>query len=325
MSEESVQPSFREQAMQRIAQERDEAPVEPAPQHVAGAEPEEIVHDHAEITEPATGEVVDSEEVIEGGDDEIEPDEDQDDDGTPLDVKYQRLEKSYKDLQRQFTKDRQEREGYNQQLSEQMVTMTNAQHELEDTLSNSRQMAEFLASEAKGNADRFRNLNWSQVPADKAQEVQAAMSAAFAKEQQVTQALNHITQQQQQHFEQKMTRQAKLAANQLQFKIPNWGQETYSAIREHANEMGLPAEMFNRIVEPAALEMFYQSMMYKGAGKKAKTVAKTKSQKPASANQARTGRNAKGQFMNAKKTFEENPNTRGAFAQMKAAQLAAER
>ncbi|MEK9828492.1 MAG: hypothetical protein VXA88_09620 [Rhodospirillales bacterium] len=321
MSEESVQPSFREQAMQRMAQERDEAPVEPAPQHVAGEEPEEYEDG---ITEPATEEVVDSDEEFQEGDEEIEPDN-QDDDEPPLELKYQRLEKSYKDLQRQFTKDRQERESYNQQISEQMVTMTRAQHELEDTLTNSRQMAELLANEAKGNADRFRNLNWSQVPPEKAQEVQAAMSAAFAREQQVTQALNHIAQQQQQHFEQKMTRQAELAAKSLQMKIPNWGQETYSAIRNHAAEMGLPAEMFNMVTEPAALEMFYHSMMYKGAGKKAKTVAKTKSQKPASANTAKQGRNARGQFMNAKKAFEENPNTRGAFAQMKAAQLAAER
>jgi hypothetical protein len=322
MSEESGTPSFREQAMQRMATERDEAPVEPAPQHVAGEEPEEVDFG---TTEPATEEVVDSEETIEEGDDGIEPDEDQDDDETPLDVKYQRLEKSYKDLQRQFTKDRQERESYNQQISEQMVTMTQAQHELEDTLATSRQMAEFLANEAKGNADKFRNINWAQIPADKAQEVQAAMSQAFAREQQVMQSLNHIAQQQQQHFEQKMTREAQLASKALQFKIPNWGQETYASIREHATEMGLSAEMFNRITDPAALEMFYQSMLYKGAGKKAKTVAKTKSQKPASANQARQGRNAKGQFMNAKKAFEESPNTRGAFAQMKAAQLAAER
>ena len=324
MSEENGTPSFREAAMQRIAQERDEAPVEPAPQHVAGEEPE-VIDETAEITEPATEEVVDSEEEFQEGDEEIEPDESQDDDEPPLELKYQRLEKSYKDLQRQFTKDRQEREGYNQQLSEQMVTMTKAQHELEDTLTNSRQMAEFLASEAKGNADKFRNLNWSQVPPEKVQEVQAAMSQAFAREQQVTQALNQIAQQQQQQYEQKMTRQAELAAKTLQMKIPNWGQETYSAIRDHAAEMGLSAEMFNVVTEPAVLEMFYHSMMYKGAGKKAKTVAKTKSQKPASANTAKQGRNAKGQFMNAKKAFEESPNTRGAFAQMKAAQLAAER
>jgi len=218
MSEESGTPSFREQAMQRMANERDEAPVEPAPQHVAGEEPEEVDFG---TTEPATEEVVDSEEIIEEGDDEIEPDEDQDDDETPLDVKYQRLEKSYKDLQRQFTKDRQERDSYNQQISEQMVTMTQAQHELEDTLVNSRQMAEFLANEAKGNADKFRNINWAQIPADKAQEVQAAMSQAFAREQQVMQSLNHIAQQQQHFFEQKMTREAQLASKALQFKIPN--------------------------------------------------------------------------------------------------------
>lgn len=325
MSEENGTPSFREQAMQRMAQERDVTPVEPAPQHVAGEEPDEIIDDPAEITEPATEEVVDSDEEFQEGDEEIEPDETQDDDEPPLELKYQRLEKSYKDLQRQFTKDRQEREGYNQQISEQMVTMTKAQHELEDTLSSSRQMAELLANEAKGNADRFRNINWSQIPAEKSQEVHAAMNAAFAREQQVMGALNQIAQQQQHHYEQKMTRQAQLAAKTLQMKIPNWGQETYSAIRNHTVEMGLPAEMFNVVTEPAVLEMFYHSMMYKGAGKKAKTVAKTKSQKPASANTAKQGRNAKGQFMNAKKTFEESPNTRGAFAQMKAAQLAAER
>ena len=122
-----------------------------------------------------------------------------------------------------------------------------------------------------------------------------------------------------------MTRQAELASRALQVKIPEWGSDTYSAIRGHAESMGLSPEMFNMVTEPSVIEMFYHSMMYRGAGKKAKTVAKRKSQKPASANQARQGRNAKGQFMNAKKNFEDSPNTRGAFAQMKAAQLAAER
>ena len=49
MSEENGAPSFREQAMARMAQERDEAPPQPAPQHVAGEEPEEIIDNPAEI------------------------------------------------------------------------------------------------------------------------------------------------------------------------------------------------------------------------------------------------------------------------------------
>lgn len=325
MSEESGAPSFREAAMARMASERDEAPPQPAPEHVAGEEPEEIEEIEFGTSEPATEEVVDSEEdeFIEDGDD-IDPEEEIDDE-VPMDVKYQRLEKQYKDLQRQFTKDRMQREEYESQLSNSMVSVTKTQHELEDSLQGAKQMAELLQGQWAGNANQFRNIDWSQVPPDKVQQVQAAAQNAFQQEQIANQRLHAINEQQTQAFQQKMTRQAELASRALQVKIPEWGSETYSAIRGHAESMGLSPEMFNMVTEPSVIEMFYHSMLYKGAGKKAKTVAKRKSQKPASANQARQGRNAKGQFMNAKKNFEESPNTRGAFAQMKAAQLAAER
>jgi hypothetical protein len=309
-----------------MADERESTPVEPAPQHVAGEEPEEIEEVEFGTSEPATEEVVDSEEIesIEDGDD-IEPEEEIDDE-VPMDVKYQRLEKQYKDLQRQFTKDRMQREEYESQLSDNMVSVTKTQHELEDSLNGARQMAELLQQEAAGNANQFRNIDWSQVPPDKVQQVQQLAQNAMHKEQIANQRLAQLHEQQNQAFQKKMTRQAELASRALQVKIPEWGSETYSSIRGHAESMGLSPEMFNMITEPSVIEMFYHSMMYKGAGKKAKTVAKqSKSQKPASANQARQGRNAKGQFMNAKKNFEESPNTRGAFAQMKAAQLAAER
>lgn len=325
MSEENGAPSFREAAMARMAEERDSTPVEPAPEHVAGEEPEEIEEVEFGTSEPATEEVVDSEEdgFIEDGDD-IEPEEDIDDE-VPMDVKYQRLEKQYKDLQRQFTKDRMQREEYESQLSNSMVSVTKTQHELEDSLNGARQMAELLQQEAAGNANQFRNIDWSQVPPDKVQHVQQMAQNAMHREQVTNQRLAQIHEHQAQAFQQKMTRQAELASRALQVKIPEWGSDTYSSIRGHAESMGLSPEMFNMVTEPAVIEMFYHSMLYKGAGKKAKTVAKRKSQKPASANQSRQGRNAKGQFMNAKKNFEDSPNTRGAFAQMKAAQLAAER
>lgn len=325
MSEESGAPSFREAAMARMANERDEAPAQPAPEHVAGEEPEEVEETEFGISEPATEEVVDSEEdeFIEDGDD-IDPEEETDDE-VPVDVKYQRLEKQYKDLQRQFTKDRMQREEYESQLSNNMVAVTQTQHELEDSLTGSRQMAELLREQWAGNANQFRQIDWSQVPPDKVQQVQQLAQNAMHQEQIANQRLAQIHEQQTVAFQQKMTRQAELASRALQVKIPEWGSDTYSSIRGHAESMGLTQEMFNMITEPSVIEMFYHSMLYKGAGKKAKTVAKRKSQKPASANQARTGRNAKGQFMNAKKNFDESPNTRGAFAQMKAAQLAAER
>ena len=328
MSEESGAPSFRETAMARMSDERVQTPVEPAPEHVAGEEPEEVDFGSPE---PATEEaVVDSEEqeFVEDGDDidlEASDDDEDTDDDVPMDVKYQQLEKRYKDLQRQFTKDRMQREEYESQLSNSMVGVTKTQHELEDSLQGAKQMAELVQGQWAGNANQFRNIDWSQIPAEKVQQVQAAAQNAFQQEQIANQRLHVINKQQNQAFQQKMTRQAELASRALQVKIPEWGSETYSAIRGHAESMGLSPEMFNMVTEPSVIEMFYHSMMYRGAGKKAKTVAKRKSQKPASANQARQERNARGQFMNAKKAFEDNPNQKGSFAAMKAAQLAAER
>ena len=149
--------------------------------------------------------------MFQEGDEDIEPDESQDDDEPPMDVKYQRLEKRTKTFSANLRRIGMQRESYNQQLSEQMVTMTKTQHELEDTLTGARQMAEFLANEAKGNADQFRNLDWSRVPAEKVQEVLHRMPPLLPKSRLLMQSLNQIAQQTQ-HFEQKMTRQAELAS-----------------------------------------------------------------------------------------------------------------
>jgi hypothetical protein len=71
--------------------------------------------------------------------------------------------------------------------------------------------------------------------------------------------------------------------------------------------------------------MFHDSMMYRQAGSKAKTVSKHKMSKPANANSPTRTRDARGKFVSAKQAFDQAPNEKGAFAKMKEAQLAMER
>ena len=107
--------------------------------------------------------------------------------------------------------------------------------------------------------------------------------------------------------------------------IPNWSNELYGELANYAEQRGLNRDLFNSITDAAVIEMIYDSFAMKTAGQKAKTLSKRKTQKPAAQNKPVSQRDARGRFANAKANFEQNPNQRGAFAQMKAAQLAAER
>lgn len=321
MSEESgAAPTFREQAMDRMASERDSTPVEPAPENPEHEEPEEIGNSEFSADDAAFGEVETQElqdDEYGSEDEQLEPDSDDQPDHD--------WEKRYKDIQRELTRYQQEREGYTSEISEMMVESTRTQHELEDSLGQAKQMAEMLTQQWAGNAQKFRNIDWSQVPADQIPALQQQAQQAIVAEQQARQHLEMVNHQQSAIYEKQMQRQAAVATQRLKVRVPNWNQETYSSIRNHAQGLGLDPKMFNTITDPAVIEMFHDSMMYRSAGKKAKTLSKQKSRKPSAANTQRSSRDNRGRFASAKQNFESNPGQKGSFAAMKEAQLRMER
>lgn len=323
MSEESVQPSFREQAMTRLAEERGARVEQPAPENVQGTAPEEI--DDAVIEEPGTPEsestdgILEEEAAAHDQDDDVEPQ-----DETPDEVEHD-WQKRYKDAQAELTRLQQSREEFEGELTHQLTEVKRREYELEDTLVEARGNAELLLNALKGQADRYRNVDLSTIPADQLPQWQQQAAAAFQHEQQVMAALNHIKEQHKNAHELQVKREADLALTRLRRTIPGWSNDKYRELGEYAKSRGLDPTLFNAVTNPAVIEMFHDSMMYRQAGSKAKTVSKQKMSKPANANSPTRVRDARGKFVSAKQAFEQAPNERGAFAKMKEAQLAMER
>ena len=321
MSEMDGTPSFRDQAMARMAQERDEAPPQPAPENVEGTAPEVIDDEPIGTPEPEY-----TDDVIA---DDIEAQEEQDEDGTleeelPDDVEHD-WEKRYKDAQSELTRLQQNREEFESEMALQLTEVKRREFELDDILQESRGHAEILLRAMTGQADSYRNVDISQLTPEQHAVYQRESQAAFYQEQQVSQALETLKAQQKQAFDQRMQRESELALTRLRKTIPGWSNETYGALRDYAESRGLDPVLFNAVTNPAVIEMIHDSMQLRSAGGKAKSLSKRKSQKLANANSPTRIRDARGKFVSAKQAFEQSPNTRGSFAKMKEAQLAMEK
>ena len=319
MSEDAT-PSFREQTMSRLAEERGSRVEEPAPENVQGTAPEVIEDEPIGTPELATEEL--NELEAQAVDDEVES---LDDDGpeAPDEVEHD-WEQRYKDLQSEYTKLTQNREEFESEMAQQLTEVKRREFELDDVLQESRQHAELLVSAMKGQANQYRTMNWSAIPADQLPQYKQAAEQAFAQEQQVTQALEVIKNRQQDAFKQQVEREAALSLTRLRKTIPGWNNEVYGNLREYSQKRGLDPQLFDAITNPAVIEMIHDSYAYRSANSKAKTVSKRKSQKLSTANRPGRFRDARGKFVSAQQAFNEAPNQRGAFAKMKQAQLAME-
>lgn len=318
MSEESVQPSFREAAMARMAQERESTPVQSAPENVKGSAPEE--HEEPGTPEPGFTDELDGELEAQQVEDDVESQEE-----TPDEEFEHDWERRYKDLQSEYTKLTQSREEFESEMAQSLTEVKRREFELDDVLAESRQHAELLVNAMKGQANHYRNMDWNQIPADQLPTFKQQAQAAFQQESQVMQALEQIKSKQKAAYDTQLQREAELSRTRLKKTIPGWGNELYGTLRDYSEKRGLDPMLFNAITNPAVIEMIHDSFAYRSAGSKAKTVSKSKSQKLANANSPTRVRDARGKFASAAQAFNDSPNTRGAFAKMKEAQLAMER
>ena len=164
MSEESGTPSFREQQW-LVWTQRDSAQPQPAPENVEGTAPEEVdfgtpqpaddVLD-SQASESYDGEE-ETEEELESQEETLEADSDEPEHD---------YEKRYKDLQAEYTRVMQSREEFESEMTDNLMATKRMQFELEDTLGTAARDAQLLSQALTGNAERFRGIDWSQVPAD---------------------------------------------------------------------------------------------------------------------------------------------------------------
>ena len=220
-------------------------------------------------------------------------------------------EKRYKDLQSETQAIRESRGEMDHEHAAGMADVLKVRFEMEDKLTEAVQRAELMRNVMSGNAQQFKNINWSQVPPDKIQQVQAQAQHAMQMEQQAEQAYDQMTQEVSSVREVTKQREAAIAKTRLQRSIPNWGNDTYGAIRQFATESGMPASEFNEITNPVIIEALYTASQVKGTGSKVRKSTTKKAATPRGKAARRQPRDARGKFDRTKV----EPNQRGSFAE----------
>jgi hypothetical protein len=230
-------------------------------------------------------------------------------------------EKRYKDLQSEVQHILESKGEMNREHAESMGEHLKMRFGLEDQLTEAASRVEFLKNTMEGNAQRFQNIDWSRVPPEKVQEVQAQAQQAFVMQQQAQNSFNQVMEQVNNTRDVVRKREAEIAKIRLRRSIPNWDNKTYGELRNFAVESGMPPEAFNDITDPVVIEWAHNAMVGAKANRSVQ-VKKKKRTQPPRGRSARAGqRNDRGQF--AKKQTE--PNQRGSFADKHQHRLANER
>jgi hypothetical protein len=323
--------SFTARKAEQLRVERANQPEQPAP---APRQPEQDTDLGDQTPQPDMGsadvEEDDSQGLYADGEDAEYEDDAEDPDGTPSDesdTDYEaddvNWEKRYKDLQSETQAVRENRGEMEQEHAESMSQHLKLRFDLEDRLSEATQRAEFLRNTMSGNAQQYQNIDWSRVPPDKVQEVQAQAQQAFQLQQQADTAYDQIMGQVNDTKTKVKQREAAIAKTRLVRTIPNWGNETYGELREFAVNSGMPANMFNEITDPVIIEWAYAAKQIREAGSKGvQSVTKTRKAQPPRGKGARKGpRDERGRYA----TKKVEPNQRGSFADKHRHRLAMER
>jgi len=230
-------------------------------------------------------------------------------------------ETRYKDLQSETQADRENRGEMEQEHARSMQDHMSLRFDLEDKLTEAGNRLEFSKQIMDGNAGRFQNINWSQVPPEKIQEVQAQAQQAFTMKQQADAAYAQFDEHRQSTLETVKQREAEIAKVRLRRTIPGWSNEIYASIREFATAQGMAENGFSRITDPVIIEALYSASKIAETGSNIQSKTKRKPQVPRNRGKQQRPRDARGKYAKTPLV----PNQRGSFADKHRHRLAMER
>lgn len=305
--------TFRESKIAELMGERIEQPsAEAAP---AGLPAEELESEEAGVTESSEIASPDTEDdssgVLDDQDAALEDELPADDDQARDESEGIDWKKRHDDLRTHTQELMANRDNELQEHAEAMAEVSRKRFELEDSLTEAIDLAGFMKQSMTGNAESYRNIDWSRIPADKVQEVQQAQQQALAMEQRANAQFEEVQKRVNEARSVQRQREAEIALHRLRRTIPNWEKDgVYGQLREFATSQGMPVEDFNQIANPVVLEWAFSAMQGKKAGSKVTKSVARQAKPPTGRNAQRQTRNEAGQF--AKKQV--TPNQRGSFA-----------
>jgi hypothetical protein len=211
-------------------------------------------------------------------------------------------EKRYNDQQSELGRYQEERESSETEHSTAMAEILRARYDLEDRMSEQDQQGKFLVQMTTASADRFRNINWANVPPDQLPALQQQAQQAMMQEQQVTNAYNQQVKRATDIKEQATGREAVIARQRLTRTIPDFD-NVYPEMAKYAAGRGMDRDQFNQIVDPAVMEMIYDSMTLRNAPDTITTKKQPKARPPTGRVTQTSSRGLDGKFKKAEEAF----------------------
>ena len=315
---------IRNEFMERLAFERpaeDVATPEIVEEPVESGDPEamEELEDGIDDTVDTEGELDPDAEALEGDPAEGETPE--------VSPEYTELEEKYKSLEREFSRVTDNRKAIEKSLDDAKVKASEALYQIEDKYSEAESVADYFVGMANQQLQQLSQVNPATLTQEQFGQFQQAYQAAQMQVQQHTQLVEQIRSNREETRSKQKDREAEIARERLKVRIPDWSGEKYRALGEIAKDYGYSEKEFFDSTDHRLILLLNEVASGKEAAKVVESkVAKTKPKPPRQSNARPQERNERGQFRRAAEAFNSAaPGTKGSFAAMKAAQLAAEK
>lgn len=321
MSEEG---SIHNEFMARLSAE---TPIEEAtPETIE--EPVEGDPEIEEGYEDGIDDTVDTEGELDTDDTEADEGETESDVETPeVSAEYTELEDKYKSLEQEFSRVTANRKEIERSLDEAKTKASEALYAIEDKFGEAEQIADYFVGMANQQLQQLGGINPATLTQEQFGQYQQAYQQAQMQVNQHNQLVEQIKNEREATRKTQKDREAEIARERLKVRIPDWSGEKYRALGELATEYGYSETEFFDSTDHRLILLLNEVASGKEAAKVVeKKVAKTKTKPPRTSSARPQDRNERGQFKRAQQEFNETrPGTKGSFAQMKAAQLKAER
>lgn len=320
MSDESIHNEF----MARLSAE---TPIEQATPE-AIEEPVEGDPEIEEGYEDGIDNTVDTEGELDTEDTEAEEGDTESDVETPeVSAEYTELEDKYKSLEQEFSRVTANRKEIERSLDDAKTKASEALYAIEDKFGEAEKIADYFVGMANQQLQHLAGINPASLTQEQFGQYQQAYQQAQMQVNQHNQLVEQIKTEREETRKTQKDREAEIARERLKVRIPDWSGEKYRALGELATEYGYSETEFFDSTDHRLILLLNEVASGKEAAKVVeKKVAKTKTKPPRTASARPQDRNERGQFKRAQQEFAESrPGTKGSFAQMKAAQLKAER
>jgi len=188
--------------------------------------------------------------------------------------------------------------------------------ELVTELEQSTRIAEMYAQRANQNLSRYDGVNWQQLQSTQDPQTYSSRVAEYRQAVQMRdQAVSEherIAEMASTHGTRQKDEQAEVSRDILKNTVPNWGNELYGSLREHAvTNMQFTAAEFDEFVDHRIITMIHNDWQLSNAGKTVTGIQHNGSQsRPSGQNMPQ--RSPDGKFRKAQEAHVRNPGDRNA-------------